>query len=420
MEFSDDQREAIDGARKAMLVPASRAFRLVGSAGTGKTQVLSEIAKDVSAATLAPTNKACAVLRARGVPATTIHSQIYAPESASLREELAATLDALENCDGDEKIAMEAKVAELEMRLEESEDATDLRFFFRPVNNLNEANVIVDEASMVGEKVLGDILRSSPRNVLLCGDTAQLPPIQDHSCLGLNKPDWRLTTQHRTGEQRKLAELAHLVWNEGNEAALDYATTEGAESESIVVMNKGEGLDEKLALMDATLGGGTIWLCGQNKTRFIVNKTIRTRLMSEWKIEESDLLSPVPKELLSAYARDQFKDRWYNGSEAIVTGVESRNVPMFDGMRGNDGSLLHVRIDGGKDQLVKVAFNDFDPNKPMAHRPTWQYGYCRTVHKAQGSEWDVVVVVDDWNRANRKSWLYTALTRARKKVVWIQ
>jgi exodeoxyribonuclease V len=44
------------------------------------------------------------------------------------------------------------------------------------------------------------------------------------------------------------------------------------------------------------------------------------------------------------------------------------------------------------------------------------YAYATTCHKAQGSEWDKVLVVDEWTWGNEAQWLYTAVTRARNEV----
>ena len=46
------------------------------------------------------------------------------------------------------------------------------------------------------------------------------------------------------------------------------------------------------------------------------------------------------------------------------------------------------------------------------------YGYALTVHKAQGSQWDDLVLFDESYafREHRSRWLYTALTRAAEKV----
>ena len=51
------------------------------------------------------------------------------------------------------------------------------------------------------------------------------------------------------------------------------------------------------------------------------------------------------------------------------------------------------------------------------------YAYAITCHKAQGSEWNQVLVFEEWfpNVAEEhKRWLYTAATRASEKLVIIK
>jgi ATP-dependent exoDNAse (exonuclease V) alpha subunit len=52
----------------------------------------------------------------------------------------------------------------------------------------------------------------------------------------------------------------------------------------------------------------------------------------------------------------------------------------------------------------------------------FQYGYAISCHKSQGSQWDTVVIIDEHNsfRQDGNKWLYTAITRAAKKVVVIK
>ena len=48
------------------------------------------------------------------------------------------------------------------------------------------------------------------------------------------------------------------------------------------------------------------------------------------------------------------------------------------------------------------------------------YAYAITVHKAQGSEWDKVLVYEEnfpFNKIEHARWLYTAATRAAEKLV---
>jgi len=48
----------------------------------------------------------------------------------------------------------------------------------------------------------------------------------------------------------------------------------------------------------------------------------------------------------------------------------------------------------------------------------FDFGYVMTVHKAQGSQWDEVVLFDESYafREHRARWLYTGLTRAAKRL----
>ena len=55
-----------------------------------------------------------------------------------------------------------------------------------------------------------------------------------------------------------------------------------------------------------------------------------------------------------------------------------------------------------------------DPAVPAPRIDEFDYGYALTVHKAQGSQWDRVVLFDESYafREHRGRWLYTGLTRA--------
>jgi exodeoxyribonuclease-5 len=49
------------------------------------------------------------------------------------------------------------------------------------------------------------------------------------------------------------------------------------------------------------------------------------------------------------------------------------------------------------------------------------YGYVITCHKSQGSEWDKLMVFDEWMPPriwDMKRWRYTAITRAAKQLIY--
>jgi exodeoxyribonuclease-5 len=64
---------------------------------------------------------------------------------------------------------------------------------------------------------------------------------------------------------------------------------------------------------------------------------------------------------------------------------------------------------GEEDQLSWPERRQFDE---------FTFGYCLTVHKAQGSQWDNVYLFDESFvfREDRRRWLYTGVTRASEKI----
>ena len=71
--------------------------------------------------------------------------------------------------------------------------------------------------------------------------------------------------------------------------------------------------------------------------------------------------------------------------------------------------------------VLPAFFEGTEENLSYAQRresDEFDYGYALTVHKAQGSQWDDVVLFDEsWAfRENRERWLYTGVTRAAKSL----
>ena len=61
--------------------------------------------------------------------------------------------------------------------------------------------------------------------------------------------------------------------------------------------------------------------------------------------------------------------------------------------------------------------------KKKLYFDAFDFGYCLTVHKAQGSEWGNVMLFEEtsgfWDSDYRRKWLYTAVTRSNDRLLII-
>ena len=78
-----------------------------------------------------------------------------------------------------------------------------------------------------------------------------------------------------------------------------------------------------------------------------------------------------------------------------------------------------------KIKLMKAAFEDPDADIPWQQKKRFDdfdYGYALTVHKAQGSQWDEVVLFDESYafKDTCQRWLYTAITRAAERLTIVR
>ena len=76
-------------------------------------------------------------------------------------------------------------------------------------------------------------------------------------------------------------------------------------------------------------------------------------------------------------------------------------------------------------KVLPALFEEGAEQIPYAMRrrsDEFDYGYALTVHKAQGSQWDDLVLFDESFafREFRDRWLYTAVTRAAKTITVVR
>lgn len=383
--------------------PQQKVMRMIGAAGTGKTTILKEVKKRTKRRLqfMAFAGKAAMVLRTKGCDgAETIHKTIYEPRGQSVkhyREEL-AKLEGMTNAA--DRATQEAKLEQMRLAMATPGFVKRLGSEFH-----RETAFGLDEVSMV-DRFLGEDTLSYGFPVLAVGDPCQLPPIMG---TGFFFPpgytaDIELTQVHRQAAGSPVLRLATHVRGGGT---LPY----GKMGDSAIVA--------KMSLAEYAEFDQV--LCGTNKMRTQVNNALR-KLKGRVKVLE-------PGEKLICL-QNNYEVGVMNGSQWEVIKCEH-----WADAKGNQ--FYRAMIKSLDDPSIKPFLALIHLNPLLEGRPQFDkhwtpmlsghpqalvmtYGYAMTVHKSQGSQWDSVVVLDDWTGSNYKEWLYTGLTRAAKRVTLVR
>ena len=374
MNLSPQQDAALLAVSRWLKAGRPQVFRLFGYAGTGKTTLARHVADGVDGDVLfaAFTGKAAQVMRNKGCAnARTLHSLIYRPRGEKPEKETGE----LQPTFGLNRMSPVAK-AKL---------------------------VIIDECSMVDEKLGRDLL-SFATPVLVLGDPGQLPPVKSGEGGGgfftEHEPDVMLTEVHRQAMDNPIIALAQTVREGGRP---DY----GAYSGSRVIER--DAVDAEMVLAADQV------LVGMNRTRQNYNRRIRALKGF------GDPLPAAGDKLVCL--RNSSEKGLLNGGLWRVSSVGTRAGPAINMLvkseeEGPGGPSAKIRV-------LKAMFEEGPEAVAWDRRrrtDEFDYGYALTVHKAQGSQWDNVVLFDESFafRETRDRWLYTAITRAAETITIVR
>lgn len=121
-------------------------------------------------------------------------------------------------------------------------------------------------------------------------------------------------------------------------------------------------------------------------------------------------MNSLAEEVLSRSGIIEKSSDYYAGRPLMIT-RNSYSAGLFNGDIGvvsEDGMTVSFNLEGNEKRHV-----------PIMRVPEHETAFSMTIHKSQGSEFDTVLVVlpSRWNRVMTRELLYTAVTRARKKVI---
>ena len=409
-ELTPDQQDAEALIEEWFFHHGTQIFVLCGYAGTGKTFLIDHTVRKLglvagkSAVFVAPTGKAASVLLRSGTPAGTVHSLIYT------REE--------------------------DIEVDENGEIVSERFlrFVRKEKIDPEIKlIVVDETSMVSDEVLRDLLSYGVK-CLFSGDPAQLPPVGGSNTL-LTMPCVTLTQIVRQEKDNPIVRIASM-------ARAGKLLPFGSYGDNVEILPKNSLTPQQRRRL--FLEADQI-IVGTNRTRENLNREIRSYLG----ISASAVL-PVEGEKLICTLNNWSKTLDERGEFHLVNGIIGvcRNVKEGeDGLASLDFKadfLSHtvedLPFDTGVFETGKyyhgygdkacylqngalVHENNFEMLKRFKIKREdtvcrFEFAYAVTCHKAQGSEYDFVVVFDESRIfGDGARWLYTAITRAKKKLV---
>jgi exodeoxyribonuclease V alpha subunit len=380
--LSADQAEAV---RKAL----SAGFAVVGGgAGTGKTFVMRTVCDlweraGGKLALAAIAGKAALRLsRSTGRLARTVFRTLAELDE---REAIEAKLGAGE--------IDEAERAKLETKLR------SLAFL------TSDTLVVIDEASMVDLPSIFGLLRRMPLGgrLLLVGDERQLPPVGFgllfHCIVTDPAVTATLTTVHRQSSASAIPTVAGALRRREMPDLLPFSDPAAAGVTIAVASGREAIADRVVALRTAFSADADVMVvtpvndtaCGVGGlNRRLHDEYLRTRNLQELRGPVGDLFSPGEPVL---HLTNDYRRGLFNGSLGTVRRIDRTEhslTAVFDGEE-------HVFA---AEDLIDLAL-----------------GYALTCHRAQGSEADHVIVALPDSRLLDPSWIYTAVTRARRSVV---
>lgn len=402
--------ELVTGQRSAMddilgwYVVADGPLTLGGYAGTGKTTMLSKLQEELDKLT-APrklrivftsyTGKAVSVLRKKLPPGSetmTLHRLLYKPRQ-------------IEVCTYTDEPIMQlggfvGRCAEHSNEPEpcDKKKRVDFTPNLFPLEGIDL--VVVDEASMVTEKIWSDLTRHGVP-VLAVGDHGQLPPIKSDFNL-MQKPDIRLEQVLRQAADNPIIKMATMARLNGKIPVGDYG-----QNCLKLPPYKRMSVIERLRPER-----GDIALCAMNRTRVDTNDKLRNQMLG---VDRG--ADPMKGDIVICL-RNNYEAGVFNGMRGRMISYDPHSQDDEYAVFRSPAAMAEIEIlDEDYSYRGEISMTQFREQKTQSDTVRslglWDYGYCLTVHKAQGSEAERVLVIEErLPHTDYARWLYTAVTRA--------
>lgn len=405
---------------------------LGGLAGTGKTTLMEALEKElgVHAVFGTPTHKAAAVLRRKLWPeqaarVRTYHSLVYHMHAtfhcAITGEKVRRVVDHC-TCGSEDACQCPARFDPCSSKLpHECRIREELTSERRQFLGGHREIVIIDESSMLSPEQVADV-RSFGVPILLVGDHGQLPPVKAEMNPWTMNPDVLLTHIHRQGADSGILDAAHDVRRTGGMSQASYG-----KGDAVRLPMSSPHMEGVFERWEKKHGPDQVLITGSNKVRAMFN----TAMHGKGTVRAGDRVVALGGQVYDAL-RVTMKDgtmhttgtflQVHNGMTGTALSVVDNGGPTIDMVVQLDD---HVLATPDEPVCILVGYcaraqfgaeQDLWSNSPDRPKGShlWDYAYALTAHKAQGSEFDDVMVIDELPPSYTR-WLYTSITRAKKR-----
>ena len=289
--------------------------------------------------------------------------------------------------------------------------------------------VVVDEVSMA-PKTLMDLLFKHNVYVICLGDPFQLPPVdkkEDNHLL--DTPHIFLDEIMRQAQESEIIQLSMAI--------RENRPIEAFQGKEVQILNKEELNTGMLTWADQIL-------VATNATRVSINTQMRKLLNFGEQPQDGDKIiclrnywdcfsdneEPLVNGTIGILKNSFLTKRYLPRIVKTIDGLSHIDLIMGDfisdsGMYFHSLEMDKKMIDTGEFSLDWKTVYQLNRNPKTRDIPPLEftYGYAITCHKAQGSEWDKVLVIEEkfpFDKIEHARWLYTAVTRSSEKLVLVR
>lgn len=384
IQLTDEQERVIQDAIEWFNNSNTQIFELSGSAGTGKSLVLHCIVNrlglsELEIAPVAYTGAAAIVMRRNNFKdACTIHSLLYQYKEI----------------------------------YDKYTHKTIRKFERKEVGGFVKL-IIVDEAGMCDQNIRRDLERTH-KKIIVAGDVNQLPPISGDPAFFRDPSQIHyLTKIMRQNEKSAIVMLSQDLLNKKRIYPGNYG--------EVLVIPRSE-FNNHMAEYVSNYG---MLLCGLNRTRDALNKTIREQILG--------YTNPLPNVGERLINRRNLWEYSIDNGIALVNGTVGRCLTATDisNFKG-DSFTIDFKPDYTEEAFTNLTVDykyflaDYATRKdlnnhylPGDSRARMEYAYACTTHVAQGSQFDSGIYLQEYFPNNSHNLHYTGITRFRKRVLYV-